>query len=416
MDESYASEIMQEGENLEQKESELNELLNTMDQLQEEVDELQQKISSITYEINKAENENYRSSKIKNAVDFEPFHSSKASNIPDSMFSGEHLEYIKEKRNLLANLGEQINQIKIEMAPDEEYLQQLQQQNAFLLCEKSNTRKRLQKVSAEQKNINEELSLIQTQIKETDVNIANNERIMKDTELIVSGLIRRLDLVKNQTDANGAYTQQITSLEKQIAIIQDENSQLKDDLAQTEKLYEEDQRNLKSRLDFAESKLNWTKEQKNLTEELKQIQQKLSEIKKQRDECFNSNNEIEGRFNKLLPLINKWLPLFRGKPISEETEVHIDTLLQQYHKKKNGTKQAMKKDTESHESLVFENEKLEGKIARKQEELSRIMTRFATEQNKFKAMIQANRSNCFEDEHKILEQINKLKIKIAKRS
>ena len=150
------------------REKELNELLNNIDSLQEEVDDLNQKISTMNYEIAKSERENYRSRKIKNAIDNEPYHT-KNRNVDDSMFSGEHLEYLREKRNLIADLGEQINKLHNSMAPDEESLLHLQQQNAYLLCEQSNTRKELQKVQMESKRLDEEISIIKSQLKELEI-------------------------------------------------------------------------------------------------------------------------------------------------------------------------------------------------------------------------------------------------------
>ncbi|KAK8884727.1 hypothetical protein M9Y10_043847 [Tritrichomonas musculus] len=393
------------------REKELNELLNNIDSLQEEVDDLNQKISTMNYEIAKSERENYRSRKIKNAIDNEPYHT-KNRNVDDSMFSGEHLEYLREKRNLIADLGEQINKLHNSMAPDEESLLHLQQQNAYLLCEQSNTRKELQKVQMESKRLDEEISIIKSQLKELNIEITNKERLRRDAEAAVSGLIYRKELLyKDNTNKD---TQAISTLEIQTAILQESNSRLQQDIDNSAKLFENDKQTINDQFSFVHNKINWTQEQNNLKNELKNVQQQLAEIRSSRDEVINAVNEIEGRFNKLLPIINKWSNKLQNTELPEEDDENIDFLLQQYQRKLNGTKKNSKKEIDNFDNIVAENTKLEAKIARKQEELNRQMVRFLAEQSQIKNNIQACRNNSFEEEHRIIEQINKLNVKLAK--
>lgn len=396
---------------LNQRENELNELLNNIDSLQDEVDDLNQKISNMNYEITKSERDNYRSKKIKNAIDNEPFHP-KNRNVDDSMFSGEHLDYLREKRNLITDLGEQINKLHNAMAPDEESLLDLQQQNAYLLCEQSNTRKEIQKVSIESKKLDEEISIIKAQLKELDIDIANRNRLRHDAEAAVSGLIYRKELMYKDNERKDS--QAIETLEIQTALLQESNSRLQQDIDNSTKLYENDKQNLSDKFSFVHNKINWSQEHNNLKNELKNVQQQLSEIRQNRDEVLNKVNELENRFSKLSPIISKWSGKFQHTELPQNDDANIDGLLQQCQRKLNGTKKSLKKETDNFDNIISENAKLEAKIARKQEELNRQMTRFISEQAQLKNSIQSSRNYSFEEEHRIVEQINKLNVKLAK--
>ncbi|OHS94899.1 hypothetical protein TRFO_10846 [Tritrichomonas foetus] len=385
-----------------------------IDSLQEEVDNFRTKVSNINYEITKCKQETAKARKIRNAVNAEPYKKKTKKLVDESVFTGEHLDYLREKRNLVSDLTEQINQIQSATSPIEESVQDLQQQGAFLMCEQSNTKKKLQDVRSQQKKANEDTFIIKAQLKEIEIDISNHERLRKDIETSVVGLTARKNAIEEKAGDKGDLQQSIASLEAQISMLSVTNSQLQQDLDNGSQQYENDLQNIGGKLSTIQNKINWSSEQNNLRVQLKNVQQQLSDTRKERDEIFNMNTEIESRLNKLVPIINRWAPSFRGQPVPENDDEDIDDVLIQCSRRVNGNKRTVVKNNTSLENLINENSKLEAKIARKQEELSRQMTCFLSDQYRLKNNIQNHRTGSFEEEHKIIEQMNRLKLKLAR--
>ena len=101
---------------LEDRENELNELLDKMDQLQSEVDDYNSKISSINFELDKCKQEQARIKLINKNLSVEPKHT-RHNQIADDSFTGEHLDLIKSKRDEISHLSEQINQLQAATPP-----------------------------------------------------------------------------------------------------------------------------------------------------------------------------------------------------------------------------------------------------------------------------------------------------------
>ena len=402
---------------LEQREKELEKLMSYVDQLQEEVDEKNENISKIVYDISKSKQELNKLKKIKNAVDIEPvrkkINRKKEANL-DEIFSGEHLEYLKEKKNIIADLSFQIEQLKSETSSYDEEVHELQRNKMRMMRQQAETRRRLQEINEEQKRIKEETFITKLKLKEINTDLKNHERLRKDVETSVRALLCRKDVMLQEGGENGEIPQSIQSLDAQIGMITMSNIQLQQDLDNDAQLYEDDFDHMNGKIMDLQNKVNWGSEQNNLRTQIQCVHNNLMETKKEKDDLIHQINIIEARLQKLTPLANKWAAQFRGTQPPEDDGVSIDYVLQQFQKSVNTSMKKKEKDAFSLDNLVIENAQLEAKIIKMKEELERQMVLFFNEQGKLKNNIQSHRTGTFEQEQKIVSNVNKLRIKMAR--
>ena len=269
------------------REKELEDLLTQMDQLQSEVDGYTQKLNDITLEIEKSKQEYKRYKIINQTVSIGPS-LMKVRQIDDDAFTGEHYELIKNKRDEIAHLTEQINDLQAKTQPIDDLVTDLQRQNAILLCEKSNTKIQLQKTIAEKKRLDQDCQNTREHIKELDISIANQSRVAKDVETVVGGLINRRDTIMSQTDPNSELQHKITALRVQKQLLEDENMKKDDYIHNFEDDMNDIIKDIDDQIKTTGTKINWDRERIKLQTELdtiqKQLKQTLAEISKCNDE------------------------------------------------------------------------------------------------------------------------------------
>ncbi|OHT06401.1 hypothetical protein TRFO_05604 [Tritrichomonas foetus] len=400
-------------EMLAERENELENLLSQMDQLQSEVDEYHQKLSEMNLEVAKSKQEQAKIKLINRNIGVEPAqHRHKKVN--DDLFEGEHLDLIKSKRDEIAHLTEQINQLQIAIQPIDDLVADLQQQNAILLCEKSSTQSLLQKLTSDKKRLTQDCIDCQDHIRELNVSILNQERVAKDVETIVGGLIQRRDAIYSQSDPKSELQQKIKALRVQTELLQIKNEEMQDDIANFEDNINEYQSDIDYQLKTMKGRINWDREKTKLQSELTSVQKQLEEKKSETKEIITQINASENRLKKLKPIIQKWSNEFRTRKIQPNDDEDIDALLAQCKKTELSSTKTNRSSNQELTNLIIENEHLEAKINSSRELLAKAMNKFALEKAELKKEIKNSRTKSFEDEHQFVEQIKKLKIKSAR--
>ena len=398
------------------REKELEDLLTQMDQLQSEVDGYTQKLNDITLEIEKSKQEYKRYKIINQTVSIGPS-LMKVRQIDDDAFTGEHYELIKNKRDEIAHLTEQINDLQAKTQPIDDLVTDLQRQNAILLCEKSNTKIQLQKTIAEKKRLDQDCQNTREHIKELDISIANQSRVAKDVETVVGGLINRRDTIMSQTDPNSELQHKITALRVQKQLLEDENMKKDDYIHNFEDDMNDIIKDIDDQIKTTGTKINWDRERIKLQTELDTIQKQLKQTLAEISKCNDENQAAERRMHRLIPIVQKRGRKFIGKKIESDDDlenVSIDKLLAQCRNKENKVTKQSNTDLQKLGELLKENQALENEIEHMKSDLTMAISRFSLEKTRIKSEIRENRTRAFEDEHQTVEQIKKLKIKSAK--
>lgn len=401
---------------LEDRENELNELLDKMDQLQSEVDDYNSKISSINFELDKCKQEQARIKLINKNLSVEPKHT-RHNQIADDSFTGEHLDLIKSKRDEISHLSEQINQLQAATQPIDDLVTELQQENTVLLYDQSDTQKQIQKSLAIKKRLNQDIRIANDQLKELNIRIINQERVTKDVELVVSGLITRRDAINSQTDPNSELTQKITSLRIQTELIEMKNEEMLHDIQNYEENKNDFEADVTGKIQTVKTKINWEREKTKLENELKEVQGRLESAKQETKDINSQTNVIENRMSKLQQIYRQVDTRTISKSNNEDLrDLDIDKLISEYRKLESSSRNSKVKSSTELDQIIAENSQLEATILRKKEELQRSIPKFQTEKAQLKNEIKINRTNAFEREHQLIEQIRAIKVKIASKS
>lgn len=399
---------------LEKHEEILNELLDQMDKLQSEVDDYTLKINSMDIELTKYKQEEAKLRIINKNLNFEP-NRSRQNVMDDESFNEEHLNLLKSKRNEISRLSEEIDKVKMEIQPVDDLVSDMQRENAILLCQKSDIHKQMQSNLSKKKRLNQDLQMARERLKELDINILNQQRLTKDTEIVVAGLITRLNATISQTDPNSLRAHSIKAMQSQQDYIQART----DEMSNTIQQYQDDQQEcvneIQAQIDTVHKKINWEREQDKLKNEYLQVTQEVKEAQTKSKQINAEIEKLRNRKKKLDPIIKKWESTFRGKTVvdSDESE-KIDKLLTECNKLQNSSNEVKDRSSGTLESLAVQNCQLETQISKMQERLARDMAQFDIEKNQLKNQIRANRTSAFEKEHSLIEQIKVLNVKIAR--
>lgn len=401
---------------LEERENELNDLLDKMDKLQSEVDDYNSKISNMNFELEKCKQEQTRVKLINKNLSVEPKHI-KRNRVSDDTFTGEHLELIKSKRDEISHLSEQINQLQAVTQPIDDLVTELQQENTVLLYDQSDTQKQIQKSLATKKRLNQDIRIANDQLKELNIRIINQERVTKDVELVVSGLITRRDAINSQTDPNSELTQKITSLRIQTELIEMKNEEMLHDIQNYEENKNDFEADVTGKIQTVKTKINWEREKTKLENELKEVQGRLESAKQETKDINSQTNVIENRMSKLQQIYRQVDTRTISKSNNEDLrDLDIDKLISEYRKLESSSRNSKVKSSTELDQIIAENSQLEATILRKKEELQRSIPKFQTEKAQLKNEIKINRTNAFEREHQLIEQIRAIKVKIASKS
>lgn len=401
---------------LEERENKLNDLLDKMDKLQSEVDDYNSKISNMNFELEKCKQEQTRVKLINKNLSVEPKHI-KRNRVSDDTFTGEHLELIKSKRDEISHLSEQINQLQAVTQPIDDLVTELQQENTVLLYDQSDTQKQIQKSLAIKKRLNQDIRIANDQLKELNIRIINQERVTKDVELVVSGLITRRDAINSQTDPNSELTQKITSLRIQTELIEMKNEEMLHDIQNYEENKNDFEADVTGKIQTVKTKINWEREKTKLENELKEVQGRLESAKQETKDINSQTNVIENRMSKLQQIYRQVDTRTISKSNNEDLrDLDIDKLISEYRKLESSSRNSKVKSSTELDQIIAENSQLEATILRKKEELQRSIPKFQTEKAQLKNEIKINRTNAFEREHQLIEQIRAIKVKIASKS
>ena len=171
------------------------------------------------------------------------------------------------------------------------------------------------------------------------------------------------------------------------------------------------------KIQTVKTKINWEREKTKLENELKEVQGRLESAKQETKDINSQTNVIENRMSKLQQIYRQVDTRTISKSNNEDLrDLDIDKLISEYRKLESSSRNSKVKSSTELDQIIAENSQLEATILRKKEELQRSIPKFQTEKAQLKNEIKINRTNAFEREHQLIEQIRAIKVKLASKS
>lgn len=399
-----------------EKEAELETLLDQIDEYQSIVDKLNEDISEKELDIRELQKEfEIKKSRetSKNLVGYGTEINLDPA-VYSSIFSGEHLDYLVEKQNILRKLSEEIEELQVIIDPLQEEVEILQTDSTNLRQVTSHLQKDLDRKSSERKQLERTWEISKEQLRGLSSSIIAQQNTASRCEITLRNTRKQADRITAKTDEKGEITQNIKTLDTLISLTETRISSLEDDLANMRERNEDYETKLLAEVEKHKSIANWSSESARLETELKNADKQVSEANSVLKSKLAEATALESHYKRLEPVIRKWKGEITASSVSEDTESMSD-LLKKLKDKMSGSVHLENQRAAELDSLRMDNYRLEMQISRRQEELERAMIKFENDQAKIKAEIQKARTSSFEDEHRIVDQMSQLSLKMAQK-
>lgn len=401
---------------LEQRKEELEDLMQQIDHAQDELEETQNQIAELQIQIRR----NQSKINIKKGVDEKLFqeHGNKSSylvEIDRSLLSDEHAGLIASKENSIDALSTQKEKMEANIQHYEEEIDALMTENNQLEAFRLTLKATETQTHQELKSVQNECEILEQKIKEVTTNKKTIESLQRQGEITLSGLLTRESNLTVTEHGEVEYRQQIKNLDQIINTELEEIGDLRHKIEESEQEFQSEMDDQENLITQKKTLVNWESEKRTLQKEFKAASEELESTKKQANAIDSRVNISQNRYKKLKPVVDKWAPEFRGTPASDENAPaeNIAKLLNQL---ASVSTEKTSKNTDKEQRLnemITINANKYATLNKRKDELTRAINRFSTEQTKLKKQIQDRRTQAFEEEHRMVEQINVLKKKRA---
>ena len=454
------------------RQRELDGLMDRMDELQDDVDQLARESAALKQKhIHLKDEAHKRKISAKNRREAQLFErpETTSARIDLSELSEEHAYIIKNLENSIFDLTRMCEESRQRVENEEAELQSILEEHARLESLRASSR---MKVEQEIRGLKEEAKLKKDEIASVDADIRAVQRLMDDTEVAAAAIKERWAVVNESSIAVADARKRVESLDRQIADL----TVVRDDLEyQLQELGEQKQRNaeeykeqsdrIKKLLPWGDPKQKPTRqeiwnryarppedeipaprkafegdrleasdvrsersgleeqapkksfietERDRLEAEVQLVTNELAEARKENDEMVKLTEKLKKRYADLAPIAKKWRQAVRQSGDDDDLP-SIDELLKKHRKISKSVNEDVE-DRQADLSLVdLDIMTLEDRIDRKTSWLEKQMDAFKKKKAELKKQIAARRTEAFNRERDIVENIKQLRIREAQR-
>jgi hypothetical protein len=381
---------------VQERETELDQLIMQLDIAQSEFDRLSVEISEKQNEFEVKQHQIVCEQKVRQAKDF--VGPSVRTVISDEFeMDQEHLDFLRDKRNEITILNSAIERFENETDSATE-VAFLRQNISLLRSELADVQTQLERSVSKRRKFDEEIDGCRAQRKEMNNEIRAYRKITKDVETAKIGLIARQESYAAACDPKSGFPSVLANLQKEIDSVNNEIALIDDQIHE-----------------FESAKLIPTSKQKDrssewmltMDEDLEAVQETINIKARELENRLKVIAILEGRYNKLQPIVFKWK---KQRVDITETATHIDELLRQLTKCEKPLRH-----TEVN-AISVKNAELLTQIMRLRKEITSAIQIFSIEETRLKKQIEKHKIDCAEREKKIVDEMYELKLKAAERN
>ena len=270
----------------------------------------------------------------------------------------------------------------------------------------------IKKTKQENSYVRNSITMTQQKIKESEQDIRMNSQSLKLTSAAVRGLESRQEELETKDGGANELQKMIDSAEVEIALEQNDITKTVEQIERANEFHNDAIEQMNNELSSHNSLINWESEKANLQNEIRKTKEELKNAREENDNKNSSYAELFNRYRLLAPIVKKWCNSDLTQ-IQDEPDKEISALISQSNKASTkSVKVTDEKDEKLNEEKI-KNGELEAIITKKRTQLEREMALFAAEEKRLKERIEYQRTRSFEEEHNIVAQMSKIKVKIA---
>ena len=411
-DQNSHEESFDESIDITEQQETLNDLLDKIDESQLQVDTLREQIAEKQVDINHLENEVKQLRKLKQKQTIEGNYGTQSPNFDIDQLNQEHKDLVNEILDKIYSREMELEKIEAENSHLSAEVDALVLENESINQQIRKYKNQMARRKQEHQILRNEIQLTQQKIKDSEQTIKMNNQTLKITSAAVNGLQTRQEDFENEVGGTTELEKQIASIEMEIAQEQLDIETTKEQISKMKESHEEDIQKIKNELSEHTSLINWEEEQNAIQAEINATKEAIKQKKTENESKNSSYNKLFNRYKLLAPIVRKW----RNTDLSEiedDPNADIDLLINKANKASESSANVLDEKNGNLDQKIQDNATLEAKNIRKREELEREIQLFYAEEKRLKESIEFQRTRAFEEEHEIVSQISRIKVKIA---
>ena len=390
----------------------LEELMTKIDESQETVDALREQIADTEVEISHLKNDILQLKKLKQKKTIECSYIGPEPEFDVSLLNPDHKDLINEMMDKIYSKELELEKLEKANQNLEDEVDSFTRENDELDQKIRAARIQIKKTKQENSYVRNSITMTQQKIKESEQDIRMNSQSLKLTSAAVRGLESRQEELETKDGGANELQKMIDSAEVEIALEQNDITKTVEQIERANEFHNDAIEQMNNELSSHNSLINWESEKANLQNEIRKTKEELKNAREENDNKNSSYAELFNRYRLLAPIVKKWCNSDLTQ-IQDEPDKEISALISQSNKASTkSVKVTDEKDEKLNEEKI-KNGELEAIITKKRTQLEREMALFAAEEKRLKERIEYQRTRSFEEEHNIVAQMSKIKVKIA---
>ena len=394
------------------KELRLNELNESIEEEKQSIQQLNISISELQADILRFQNANKLFQYLKPSTI--PEHVVDPDDDANVEFNEDHVNILKEKRNMIPPLRAEVASLEEEQTTSEDRLSALRTEYDSAQNQLVELQERIRFANSESLRSARELSYVQDQIKERDNEIKMMEDLKREAQAALSSLINRASDGDGIGGGRLDTEKAIVSLQNELRQVLNETEEIKQRIRRYEAEDLEDIRNKNEQKAHHDAAVNWAKEKQELQEEWRSLMQQIQIKKKSLKSNESKQYTQSSSTNRVIPLIKKW----QGKKVPNVNvpeNATIESMFQLLDQVKEEHDNGKRRSEQEIAELIVNNARLQEEVNRRRKALERTVTQFHADENAMTKKIEDIRDKASKEEEKLLKQIEATKIKMAQR-
>ena len=408
---NYQEEAEEREREISAKERRLEDLQQEVEDNKSAIEELNQEILEIKVSITRTENAN------KLFQHFKPVTVSEYP--PDEILDEEvdldpaHEEILRGKRDALQVLKTEVKALEDEKQQLESQLEALVEETDSFQTETVELTEAIKTMNAEGERMQTQCAYVREEIGERHNEVKVLEKLKREGETAYAQLKDRAQNFDSLDGGRIDIEKTIVNLQSQLQSLEEEIREANSHILAASEENDAFMEAAKARQNHFEEKVDWQRERDDLQRELQELTDQIKERKSTLSHKEQKNDSKQVTIAKYGPLLKKWKGKTGGVEIPEDKTVN--QLWAELGEARTQSEDMVKKAEKELGELVLSNAKLEEELQRRKNSLQRIISQAYAEENQFRRSIEDKQLRAEAAEHRLLQQIQDAKLKLAQR-
>jgi chromosome segregation ATPase len=390
----------------------LDDLMQRIDDSQETADTLRAQISDTEIKVAHAKHEIGQLRAVQDRQTVQAIHPVSCPNFDVETLNVEHRDFVSDIVDRIHQLEQELKRQGQANSDLEEEYNVLVRANEDLKKGIRQTTNRIKKQNQKERYLKDRIAQTQKRLQDQELQIRSNSQTLNIAETAVYGLIERRQELDQSAGGMIELKNRLQQVREWITREQTDLEDLNRQIVDLKEATDSAITDMRHEMEQIQEIANWNEESKRILSEIEKGQTELKQIRSQNADGNGRYSLMHNRFRHLAPLFKKWAntDLSSFQPI--ET---LDALLLQCTKAVSKTSADLGGAAKSLEDKMVQNSQTESLARKRAKELERAITLFRIESARLKEQIDSKRARWSEEEHELVAQISKLKVRLAQR-